>query len=67
MTDQQYAPGWNKGRVEKVLEHYDAQDEQRAVAGDDEAGLDLEGQTLMKVPGGLVAKVRELIAKCRAA
>ena len=66
MTDQKYPPGWNQARVEKVLEHYEAQDELEAVA-EDEAGLELEGQTLMEVPSGLVAKVRELIAKYRAA
>ena len=66
MTDQQYPPGWSKERVEAVLEHYESQDELEAVA-EDEAGLELEGQTLMEVPSGLVAKVRELIAKYRAA
>lgn len=66
MTDQQYPPGWSKERVEAVLDHYEAQDELEAVA-EDEAGLELEGQTLMEVPSGLVAKVRELIAKYRAA
>jgi hypothetical protein len=66
MTDQKYPPGWDQARVEKVIAHYETQDELEAVA-EDEAGLELEGQTLMEVPTGLVAKVRELIAKYRAA
>ena len=66
MTDQKYPPGWDQTRVEKVLAHYESQDELEAVA-EDEAGLELEGQTLMEVPSGLVSKVRELIAKYRAA
>ena len=66
MTDQKYPPGWDQARVEKVIAHYETQDELEAVA-EDEAGLDLEGQTLMEVPTGLVSKVRELIAKYRAA
>jgi hypothetical protein len=66
MTDNKYPAGWDQARVEKVLEHYEEQDELEAVA-EDEAGLALEGQTLMEVPSGLVSKVRELIAKYRAA
>jgi hypothetical protein len=66
MTDQKYPPGWDQARVEKVIAHYETQNELEAVA-EDEAGLELEGQTLMEVPTGLVAKVRELIAKYRAA
>ena len=66
MSDQKFPPGWDQSRVEKVLEHYESQDELEAVA-EDEANLDLEGQTLMEVPSGLVSKVRELIAKYRAA
>ena len=66
MTENKYPPGWNQARVEKVLAHYESQDELEAVA-EDEAGLAQEGQTLIEVPNGLVAKVRELIAKYRAA
>ena len=66
MTKSTYPPGWDRSRVERVLEHYEQQDEFEAVA-EDEAGLALEGQTLMTVPTELVSKVRELIAKHRAA
>lgn len=66
MTKNKYPPGWNQTRVEKVLAHYESQDELEAVA-EDEAGLAQEGQTLIEVPNGLVSKVRELIAKYRAA
>ena len=66
MIDQKYPPGWDQARVEKVIAHYKTQDELEAVA-EDEAGLELEGQTLVELPTGLVAKVRELIAKYRAA
>jgi hypothetical protein len=66
MSDQKFPPGWDQTRVEKVLQHYESQDELEAVA-EDEANLNLEGQTLMEVPSGLVSKVRELIAKYRAA
>ena len=66
MTENKYPPGWNQARVEKVLAHYESQDELEAVA-EDEAGLDQEGQTLVEVPTGLLSKVRELIAKYRAA
>lgn len=65
MTDQEYPPGWDQARVEKVLEHYESQGELEAVA-EDEANLEAEDQTVMKVPSSLVSKVRELIAKYRA-
>ena len=66
MTDNKYPQGWNRSRVEKLLAHYESQGELEAVA-EDEAGLAQEGQTLIEVPNGLVSKVRELIAKYRAA
>ena len=55
-------PGWDEKRVRDVLEHYEAQSEEHAVA-EDEAALDGASQTLMEVPNELVPKVRELIAK----
>jgi hypothetical protein len=66
MTENKYPPGWDQARVDKVLAHYESQDELEAVA-EDEAGLTQEGQTLIEVPNGLVSKVREFIAKYRAA
>ena len=67
MTDRTKFPeGWDEGRVKRVLEHYERQSEEEAVA-EDEAAFEEEGQTVMEVPNDLVPAVRELIAKHRKA
>ena len=60
MKQAKFPPGWDAERVRKVLEHYESQSEDEAVAEDEAA---LAGQTVMDVPAELVPKVRELIAK----
>ena len=45
-----------------MLEHYEAQSEEEAVA-EDEAAYEDKEQTFIEVPNELVAVVRELIAK----
>jgi len=47
-----------------VLEHYERQTEEEAVA-EDEAAFEGSPQTVMKVPRALVPTVRRLIAKQR--
>ena len=66
MTAQKYPPGWDEGRVKRVLAHYESQGELEALA-EDEAALEAEGQTVMQVPSDLVSRIRELIAKHEAA
>jgi hypothetical protein len=56
-----YPPGWNAERVRRVLEHYERQTEEEAVA-EDEAAFEGETATVFQVPRELVPKVRELIA-----
>lgn len=62
MKQGKFPPGWDKKRVRKVLEHYESQTEDEAVA-EDEAAFEDEADTVMKVPKDLVPAVRELIAK----
>jgi hypothetical protein len=66
MKKGRYPQGWDEARVKRVLEHYESQSEEEAVA-EDEAAFEAPGQTLMEIPTELVAKVRELIAKHRTA
>ena len=61
-----FPEGWDESRVRQVLEHYEAQTEEQAVA-EDEAASEQQDQTLMEVPYDLVPVVRELIAKRRKA
>lgn len=63
MTKQsKYPKGWDEARVRRVLEHYEMQSEDEAVA-EDEAAYEDKNQTFMEVPNELVPTVRELIAK----
>jgi hypothetical protein len=62
MNRQKFPPGWDEERVRKVLEHYEVQTEEEAVA-EDEATFDDPNQTVMEIPNVLVPAVRELIAR----
>jgi len=62
MTESEFPPGWDESRVRKVLDHYEKQTEDEAVA-EDEAAFEDSGQTFMEIPDELVPEVRELIAK----
>lgn len=62
MTQDHFPPGWDRHRITRILEHYDHQTEDEALA-EDEAALAAEGQTLMDIPNGLVPAVRELLAQ----
>ena len=59
-----FPPGWDEERVRRVVEHYESQTEEEAVA-EDEAALDSSIATVMNVPTELVPEVRELIARRR--
>ena len=65
MSKQQFPPGWDKARVQRLIAHYDQMDDDELIA-EDEAASASEGQTLMVIPTELVPSVRELIAKAGA-
>ena len=56
----EFPPGWDEERVLDVLEHYENQTEDEAVAEDEAA---FANSTMMAIPPSLVPKVRHLIAK----
>jgi hypothetical protein len=60
MKQSKFPPGWDEQRVRRVLEHYEAQTDEEAIAEDEAA---LARPTVMDVPAELVPTVRELIAK----
>lgn len=62
MKHSRFPPGWDEARVQKVLEHYERQTEEEAVA-EDEAAYEDPKQTLMAIPNELVPAVRQLLAK----
>ncbi len=59
---EQFPPGWDEARVRRVLEHYERQSDDEAVA-EDEASFEATTHTAMEVPVELVPAVRELLAK----
>jgi hypothetical protein len=65
MKQATYPAGWDEDRVRRVLEHYETQSDEEAVA-EDEAAYEATTHTTMEVPVDLVPEVRELIARRRA-
>jgi hypothetical protein len=65
MSESRFPPGWDEERVRRVLEHYENQTDDEAVA-EDEAAWEKTTHTTMKVPVDLLPTIRELIAKKRA-
>ena len=65
MTQNRFPPGWDTARVQRVLEQYEAQTPDEAVA-EDEAAYESTTHTAMEVPVELVPQIRELIARRRA-
>jgi hypothetical protein len=59
---QKLPRGWDEERVRKVLEHYENQTEDDAVA-EDEAAYKAQGQTVMIVPTELVPAIRQLLGQ----
>ena len=62
MQTSRFPEGWDEERVRRVLEHYEQQTEEEAVA-EDEAVFEDRSATIMEIPVDLVPQVRELIAK----
>jgi hypothetical protein len=62
MKQSRFPPGWDEERVRRVLEHYESQTEDEAVA-EDEAAYEDRTHSIIEVPVELVPAVRELIAK----
>lgn len=64
MSDSKFPPGWNESRVRRVLEHYENQTEEEAIA-EDEGAWESTTHTTMEIPVDLVPAVLELLAKRR--
>jgi hypothetical protein len=65
MKHGNYPQGWDEERVRRVLEHYEKQSDDEAVA-EDEAAYESTTHTAMEIPVDLVPQVRELLARRRA-
>jgi hypothetical protein len=61
MTKRNRFPkGWNEARVKAVIDHYETQTEEEAIA-EDEAVFRSRTQTVMVVPKALVPAITKLI------
>ena len=64
MTNDRFPAGWDEEKIRRVIDYYENQTEEEAVA-EDEAIEDNIEQTTMQIPQHLVSAVRELIARDR--
>ncbi len=62
MKQNEFPPGWDEKRVQDVINYYDRQTGDEAVAEAEDA-LQNESSTLMAIPTELVPAVLELIDK----
>lgn len=65
MSKNRFPPGWDEERVRRVLDHYEEQSDEAAVA-EDEDRLDTGTRTVLEVPKDLLPAIRKLIAKRKA-
>lgn len=54
--------GWDEERVRRLIQRYESQTEEEALA-EDEAAFEDTTQTVMKIPNELVPAVRALLSK----
>jgi len=59
-TKNRFPADWDEDRVRDVLEHYETQTEEEAMAEDEAA---YANSTMMAVPSSVVPDVRRLIAR----
>ncbi len=57
-----FPDGWDEKRVRRLLDHYESQTEDEAVAEDDGV-LEDKTQTLMAIPNALVPAVKALLSR----
>jgi len=62
MKKGEFPPGWDEERVRRVLEYYEHQTEEEAVA-EDEAAYEQEELSMIEIPRELVPEVRQLVAQ----
>lgn len=60
--ENRFPPGWDENRVRRLLDHYESQTQDEAVA-EDEAAFEDRTQSVIEVPIDLVPAVRDLIAE----
>ncbi len=67
MSESRFPAGWDAERVKRLIDYYEGLSEDEAVAEDEAAVAEREGQTVMTVPEELVPAVRRLLASHKSA
>jgi hypothetical protein len=62
MSKQQFPPGWDEERVNRLIAHYESLSDEEQVAEDEAAVSEQEGQTVISVPATLLPAIRQLLA-----
>ncbi len=62
MKRSKFPEGWTEERVLDLIENYESQTDEEAMAKD-EAAFEDEAQTVMSVPVSLLPQVREIVVK----
>jgi hypothetical protein len=62
MIEQQFPPGWDQQRVQRVLEELNSRSEEEWVASDEAAATEQDDQVVVTVPVGLLPEIRRLLA-----
>jgi hypothetical protein len=62
MNKQQFPPGWDEERVNKLIAHYESLSEEEQVAEDEAAVTEQKGQTVLTVPDTLLPAIRQMLA-----
>jgi hypothetical protein len=62
MIEQQFPPGWDQQRVQRVLEELDSRSEEEWVASDEAAATEQDDQVVVTLPVGLLPEIRRLLA-----
>ena len=60
-TEKTFPEGWDEHRIRRLLDHYENQTEDEALAEDEEAWTDTTA-TFVEIPNSLLPAVRQLLA-----
>lgn len=60
--ENKFPPGWDEQHVRELVDRYESQSQDEAVA-EDEAAFEGSETTMIEIPNRLVAAVRELLTK----
>ncbi len=62
MNEQKFPPGWDAERVQRLITHYEALDEEQQVA-EDESAQEQPSQTTVVVPVEFMPAIRQMFAQ----